>query len=191
MGLKVLLVDADMRNPSLHKKLGTSNAIGFSTYLTGGCSPPEAFQATSIPNLAFMASGPLPPNAADLLSSPRLNSLIAVGNEVFDLILLDGPPTMGMADAQILSNVAAATVLVVSAGQTRATLLKGAIKRLYMSRASLIGAVLTKYDARQTGYEYGYGYGYGYGQQGRGVAALQEPAAAEEQPRLTRGGRLV
>ena len=85
----------------------------------GACTPPEAFQATAIANLAFMASGPLPPNAADLLGNARLMSLLSVGLEVFDLIVIDGPPVMGLADAPLLSNAAAATVFVVGAGQAR------------------------------------------------------------------------
>src|SRR4029078_9896899 len=92
MGLRALLVDSDLRNPSLHIKLGCHNEPGLSTYLTGACSPPEAFQTTPIPNLAFMASGPLPPNAADLLGTARFVSLLSVGLEVFDLIVVDGPP---------------------------------------------------------------------------------------------------
>ncbi|HEU4379959.1 MAG TPA: polysaccharide biosynthesis tyrosine autokinase, partial [Hyphomicrobiaceae bacterium] len=102
MGLKVLLVDADLRNPSLHTKLGLDCSVGLSNVLTGASTPPETFQATAIGNLAFMASGPLPPNAADLLASSRLLSLLSVGLEVFDLILLDGPPVMGLADAPLL-----------------------------------------------------------------------------------------
>src|SRR5262249_4959755 len=92
MGMKVLLVDADLRNPSLHSKLGVAKDIGLSNYLAGACTPPEAFQKTPIANLAFMASGPLPPNAADLLAGTRLFSLLSIGLEVFDLIVLDGPP---------------------------------------------------------------------------------------------------
>ena len=87
LGLKVLLVDADLRNPSMHKKLGLDNGTGLSNYLTGACTPPEAMQSTTIANLAFMATGPLPPNAADLLGSPRLLSLLTIGLEVFDLIV--------------------------------------------------------------------------------------------------------
>jgi polysaccharide biosynthesis transport protein len=163
MGMKVLVIDADLRNPSLHKKLGGDNSIGLSNYLTGACTPPETFQATEIPTLAFMASGPLPPNAADLLGNPRLHSLMTVGLEVFDLIVLDGPPVMGLADAALLSNAASATVFVVGAGQARLSLVRGALKRLQFGRATLIGAVLTKFDAKAAGYGYGYGYGYSYG----------------------------
>ena len=98
MGLKVLLVDADLRNPSLYQKLSCDNTIGLSNYLAGNCTPPETFQTTSVPNLALMASGPLPSNAADLLGNARLLSLLSVGLEVFDLIILDAPPVMGLAD---------------------------------------------------------------------------------------------
>src|SRR5919108_500059 len=163
MGLKVLVIDADLRKPSLHSKLGIDNATGLSNYLTGACSPPDAFQRTTTPNLAFMASGPLPPNAADLLGSSRLLSLLSVGQEVFDFIVIDGPPVMGLADAPLLSSAATATVFVVGAGQARSGLVRGALKRLQLARAPLIGTVLTKFDAKDAGYGYGYGYDYGYG----------------------------
>lgn len=163
MGLKVLVVDADLRNPSLHHKLQLDNSIGLSNYLTGACAPPDAFQATDIPNLAFMPSGPLPPNAADLLGGARLHSLLSVGLEIFDLIVLDGPPVMGLADAPLIASAAAGTVFVIGAGQARASALGGALRRLHYARAQLLGTVLTKYDASAAGYGYGYGYGHGYG----------------------------
>lgn len=161
MGLKVLLIDADLRNPSLHKKLHLENSIGLSNYLTGSCTPPDAFQKSDHLNLAIMASGPLPPNAADLLAGPRLLSLLRVSLEVFDFVILDGPPTLGLADAAILSNAAEATIFVVGAGQARRTAVRGALKRLEFSKSPVIGTVLTKFDARTAGYGYGYGYGYG------------------------------
>jgi succinoglycan biosynthesis transport protein ExoP len=163
LGRKVLLIDADLRNPSLHVKLNCDNSIGLSNYLTGACTPPEAAQKTAVPSLAFIASGPLPPNAADLLAGARLHSLLSIGSEVFDLIILDGPPVLGLADAQIIASATAATLFVVGAGQTRAGLLTGSLRRLHLSRASVIGAVLTKYDLKAAGYGYGYGYDYGYG----------------------------
>ena len=148
MGLRVLLVDADLRNPSLHHKLGLGNSIGLSNYLTGELLPPQTFQATDIDKLTFMATGPLPPNAADLLAGPRLFSLLSVGMETFDLIVFDCPPVMGLADAPLLSNVAAATVFVVGAGQSRPGQIRGALKRLQFARSPIIGTVLTKFDAR-------------------------------------------
>src|SRR5262249_16294921 len=128
MGLKVLLVDADLRRPSLHTKLDMDNSIGFSNYLTGASLPPEVVQRTDHPNLAFMASGPLPPNAADLLGSPRVYSLVSLGSEVFDLILFDSPPLLGLADAQLLSSAVSATIFVVAAGERQKGLVRGAMR---------------------------------------------------------------
>ena len=162
MGLKVLMVDADLRNPSLHKKLGIDNSRGLSNYLTGANTPPEVIQWTTTENLGVMASGPLPPNAADLLASSRLLSLLAVGSEVFDLIILDGPPVMGLADAPILSSAVASTIFVVGSSQARAGLVRLALRRLQMSRSQIVGAVMTKFTTDGPSYGYGYGYGYGY-----------------------------
>lgn len=163
LGMKVLLVDADLRNPSLHKKLNLDNSLGLSNYLTGACTPPEAFQATTVANLAFMSSGPLPPNAADLLGGARLHSLISTGLEIFDLILFDGPPVMGLADAPIVSNATAGTIFVVGAGQAKTSTVASAVRRMHSVRGALLGTVITKFDARTASYGYGYGHGYGYG----------------------------
>jgi capsular exopolysaccharide synthesis family protein len=194
IGMKVLLVDADLRKPSLHTKLGAENASGLSSYLTAAAEPPQLLQKTDVPNLAFMASGPLPPNAADLLGSSRLLSLLSVGLEVFDLIVVDSPPVMGLADAPLLSSAVNATIFVVGAGQVRTKLIRAAVRRLQFSRASLIGTVITRFDVRSTyGYGYGYGgygYGYGYGQGYGGPSADPELATAEtaHRPKLTSAG---
>jgi Mrp family chromosome partitioning ATPase len=104
-------------------------------------------------------------------------SLLTVGLDVFDLIVLDGPPVMGLADAPILSSTAAATVFIAGAGQASLRTVGGALRRLQHARGTIIGAVLTKYDAKNAGYGYGYGnygygaYGYGYGQSGQVAGA--------------------
>ncbi len=163
LGLKVLLVDGDLRKPSLHVKLRRNNSCGLSNYLTGNAVPPELVQKTDNPNLAFMASGPLPPNAADLLGGNRIFSLVTLGSEVFDLIVIDSPPLMGLADAQLLASATAATVFVVGAGDQRKAFIRAALRRLALARIAVVGAVLTKFDAKAVSYGYGYGYGYGHG----------------------------
>jgi capsular exopolysaccharide synthesis family protein len=170
LGRKVLLVDADLRNPSLHKRLRRSNSIGFSNYLTGACQPPETFQSTHVAGLAFMASGPLPPNAADLLASTRLFSLLSIGGEIFDLIILDGPPVLGLADAQLLSAASAATVFVIGAGQSGTRIVRNSLRRLQLARGNVVGTVLTKFDVKSAGYGYGYAYEYAYGSTPRGLS---------------------
>ena len=186
LGRKVLLVDADLRNPSLHQKLNGDNAAGLSNYLTGACSPPEVMQKTEIANLAFIASGPLPPNAADLLGGPRVLSLLSVGCEVFDLIVIDGPPVLGLADAPLLSSAASATVFVVAAGSARPAVIRAALKRLQLARANLVGAILTKYDSNSVTYGYGYaaGHDYSYQYNYRAPSTKPEPDVAGQIPQL-------
>jgi Mrp family chromosome partitioning ATPase len=105
----------------------------------------------------------LPPNAADLLVGSRLLSLLTRGLEVFDLVVIDGPPVVGLADAPLLSAAVNATIFVIAAGQTRIGPARIALKRLEASRTPIIGAVVTKFDAKAANYGYDYGYGYGYG----------------------------
>ncbi len=187
MGLKVLIVDADLRKPSLHKKLDLQNSIGLSNYLTGSSLPPEVLQRTDHPNLAFMASGPLPPNAADLLSGTRVYSLISLGAEVFDLMVFDSPPLLGLADAQLLASASAATIFVVGAGEKGKGMIRSALRRLQLARITLLGAVLTKFDPKSVGYTYGYGYGYGYGQ-GYAYSPYSYGASADQKARLAKPG---
>ena len=94
-----------------------------------------------------------------LLGGPRVLSLLSVGCEVFDLIMIDGPPVLGLADAPLLASAASATVFIVAAGTARTAVIRGALKRLQLARANLIGSVLTKYDAKSVTYGYGYGGG--------------------------------
>ena len=164
VGMRVLLIDADMRKASLHQRMRLENSIGLSNYLTGNSTPNETIQRTEHPNLFFISAGPAPPNAADLLASGRLTQMLKVGEKVFDLIVLDGPPVLGLADVPLLTRASAGTLLVVAAGQTRLATLRIALKRLRMARAPLIGFLLNKFDARAVHDDYGYGYGYSYQQ---------------------------
>lgn len=182
MGMKVLLIDADMRKPSLHTKLGQGNRIGLSNYLTGAATPPQVVQKTDHSNLAFIASGPLPPNAGDLLGGTRIFSMMSVGAEIFDLIVIDSPPLLGLADAQLLANAAAATIFVAGSGQSRKGMIQAALRRLQLARVTPIGVVLTKFDTKALGYGYGYGYEYGYGAEANG--GRQTPSLTEDDPRL-------
>lgn len=159
IGLQVLLIDGDLRNASIHKRLRCSNELGLSNYLSGSKQPEEVVQATDTEGLVLMSSGPLPPNPAELLNGPRMPSLLALASQSFDIVLIDGPPVMGLADAPLLSSAIQATLLVVAANETRRSTVKIALKRLQFARANIVGALLNKFDAKQTGYGYGYGYG--------------------------------
>lgn len=161
IGMKVLIIDADLRNPSLHKVLKCPNEVGLSNYLAGAKLPQDVAQDTSVNNLTFISSGPLPPNPAELLAGARLVSLLSLATETFDLVLVDGPPIMGLADAPLLASNVSGTLLVIAANETRREAAKLAVRRLNFARAPIVGALLSKFDTRQVGYGYSYG-GYEY-----------------------------
>jgi capsular exopolysaccharide synthesis family protein len=165
LGKRVLLIDGDLRNPSLHRVSEVRGDIGLSNLLAGAAQLNEAIQDTDDPCLKIVLSGPLPPNPAELLAGSKLISLLTVAAEAYDQVIIDGPPVLGIADAPILANAAAGTLLVVEAGKTRIQTAQIAIKRLYAARARLVGAVVSKYAAGHHAYGYGYGdYGsYSYG----------------------------
>jgi polysaccharide biosynthesis transport protein len=157
IGLNVLLIDGDLRNASVHKRMLCSNEFGLSNYLVGSKMPDDVVQGTSTEGLVVMTAGPLPPNPAELIAGPRMMSLLALGAESFDIVIIDGPPIMGLADAPLLASQVQSTLLVIAANETRRSVVKVALKRLNMARASVIGALLTKFNTQQSGYGYGYG----------------------------------
>lgn len=167
LGSRVLLIDGDLRKPSLHTKMGLPNFVGLSNYLAGTTQPDDVIQRTDIDTLYFMASGPLPPNPADLLAGPKLASLLALGGEFFELIVIDSPPVLGIADAPLIGNAVNGMLIVVTAGETRRQVAQVGIKRLLMARTQILGTVLNRFHAKHAGYGYGYGYSnegyYGYG----------------------------
>jgi capsular exopolysaccharide synthesis family protein len=161
LGMKVLLIDADLRNPSQHRNLGRNNGAGLANYLAGGAMPESIFQKTDVDGLYFMPSGPLPPNPAELLAGPKMLSLLSIATEKVDAIIIDSPPILGLADAPLLASIAAGTLLVIATNDTRRGVVKAALKRLQFARARMVGALMNKCDFRRN---YGYGsYGYGYG----------------------------
>ena len=174
LGKRVLLVEADLRNPSLHRTFGQRDQkIGLSNLLAGACTMAEATVDSDDPLLKVILAGPLPPNPAELLSSSKLVSLLTVAGERYDQIIIDGPPVLGLADAPILANAMEGTLVVISSATTKIGAAQAALKRLLAARARIVGGLLTKYDARAAGYSYGYGHDghYAYG----------------HKPRLTRG----
>lgn len=162
LGMNVLLVDGDLRNPSLHRVLRADSTTGISNFLTGSASLRELVQATDQPNLAFIPCGPLPPNPAELLAGAKIRAMIVEAEADFDLLIIDGPPVMGLADAPLLASAVAGTVLIIEAGQTRRGLAKAALRRLALGNARILGGILSKFNVRSAGYGYGYGYGYAY-----------------------------
>jgi succinoglycan biosynthesis transport protein ExoP len=158
LGNRVLLVDGDLRKPAFVTGLEPNE--GLSKLLTNHEPLEDHILNTQYENLSLLPCGPLPPNPAELLASPRLKAILADALTKFDMIIVDGPPVLGLADAPLLSGVCRATLLVVESGRTRTMAALDAITRLKAAGGNIVGAALTKFRARSHGYGYGYGYGY-------------------------------
>ena len=185
LGKRVLLVDADMRNPSLHKALGVTNDRGLSNYLSGEGTRDQLIRKTNISGLALLTAGPTPPSPVDLLMGPKLVRLLEKSAEMgFDQVVLDAPPILGIADAIVLGNQIQAIVFVVKAGDTRKSNIRDALRRLRNGGLAPLGVALTRAQALHSSY-YGYEgyYGYGYGKPAEAAAA--GPASG-----APRGGRV-
>ncbi len=147
MGKPVLLIDADLRNPVLHKQLGVDNSRGLSNYLAGSVAPLEVVHRTEVPNLFVMTTGPLPPNPVELLSSMKMLNLLSQCEERFAHVIVDAPPVIGIADAIVLCNQVENSVFVIESGKTRKGHAKAALRRLQQAGVHPLGVILTKIDA--------------------------------------------
>lgn len=160
LGRKVVLVDADLRKPSLHQLFGKQNALGISSVLAGASDVAGVLQKTEEPNLTLITSGPLPPNPPELLGSDRLVTMLEELSQSFDIVVLDGPPILGLADAPLLAGRAEAALFVVSANTTRRDAVQSALHRLAGTHGRVLGTVLIRFDMNNRG-DYGY-HGYEY-----------------------------
>jgi capsular exopolysaccharide synthesis family protein len=163
---RVLLVDGDMRSPSVHHLLGIENRNGLSNFLAGDEDWQSLVRPSGHENLSIMTSGPLPPSAPDLLIGNRFEHLLAELLDQFDNIVIDSPPVMGLADAPLIGTKVEGMVYVVESHSTQKGMVLVALSRLRATKTALVGVILTKFDAKRAhyGYDYNYGYGYGYGE---------------------------
>jgi len=159
LGSSVLLVDADLRKPTFRGPATSSD--GLSRLLAGADNVSECIHPTEMERLFLLPSGPIPPNPAELLASGRFEHILKEVTEVFDHVVIDAPPVLGLADAPLLSATAEGTLMVVEAGSVRRAAALSAIQRLRAAGARIMGGILTKFSAKRSGYGYGYGYGYG------------------------------
>ena len=159
MGADVLIIEADLRKPRIHKIFGQENGMGLSNFLSGNAELHSIIRQSEIPNLFYILSGPLPPNPSELLGSSMFKNMIECLEERFDHIVIDAPPTLGFADAVILSTSADGVILVVHGGKTPRETLQRAKNILAQVNARILGVVINRVNIRKN--EYG-GYGYYY-----------------------------
>jgi tyrosine-protein kinase Etk/Wzc len=165
---RVLLVDADMRRPTLHSAFGLSKNPGMTDLFVGTSPLEDIVNKNVVENLDVLCCGTTPPNPAELLGSKRMQEFVKQMTARYDLVLFDSPPLLAVTDAAVLSTVVDGAILVVSAGLTRAAAIHRAKEFLTTVGGKLLGCVLNNFDVKKAyggyygSYSYGY-YGYGYG----------------------------
>ena len=162
-GKRILLIDGDMRNPSLHQMLGIQNNSGLSNHLSGTDDLRQLIHLKTDLGFDAMTAGPIPPNAAELLSSTKMRELISKLGDTYDTVVIDAPPVLGLADIPLLANAVEGVIYTIEAGGVKVRGIQSAIQRVRSSRAQIFGGIVTKVQPQHSGYGYGYAYQYSYG----------------------------
>jgi capsular exopolysaccharide synthesis family protein len=158
-GMRVLLVDSDLRRPTLHTIFGTPREPGLTQVLVGQKALADVVQASSVPGLSLLTAGVLPPNPAELLGSPVMRDLLRTMGESYDMVILDTPPVMAASDSSVLASMVDGVVLVVRAGRTERSMAQQAVRQLTSVGARVLGAALNDPDRAVAAYG-GAGYYY-------------------------------
>jgi polysaccharide biosynthesis transport protein len=169
-GKRVILVDGDMRSPSVKGLFGLESNRGLSDFLAGDDDLSSIHEVPEF-GISVMTSGPLPPNAAELLTGERLTVLVDRLRAKFDHVVIDSPPVMGLADAPLIGSRVQGVVFAIESHGIKASTVRIALARLASLHIRVLGVVLTKFEQKRAHVGYGYDYGYGYGNDGRDKAA--------------------
>lgn len=156
-GKKVLLVDADLRKPTIHYTFNTMNIYGLTSVLTKQSTLEDAVENVGVENLSILTSGPIPPNPAEMLSSKTFEKFLENVKEQYDLVIFDTPPILAVTDGQIIANKCDGTILVVSAGKTEKQQAQRAKELLEKAKGKLLGAILNNKKQSQNHYYYYHG----------------------------------
>ncbi len=153
LGASVLIIDCDLRKPSAHKALGVDHSEGLSTYLSRDVKVEDLIQPLPILNLSILASGPIPPNPSELISSTKMRDMLRSLEGVYDHILIDSPPLINVTDPVILSTMVDGVILVAHGGKSTRDLLRRARQELATANAKIFGVVLNNVNLRRDGYD--------------------------------------
>src|SRR5699024_4479887 len=156
-GMKTLLIDGDLRKPTVHYTFRLDNLRGLSSVLIGETLFEDATEDSAVDNLQILSCGPIPPNPAELLASKRMRDLIAYAEEHYDFIIVDAPPILAVTDAKIISQIVDGTLFVTRSGQTDKENAKKAYEIINDGKARVLGAILNDTDRDEESYYYYYG----------------------------------
>lgn len=160
-GKSVLLIDCDMRNPTVHKNFNLSNKVGLSSCISMGTALSDAVQKTSIEGLYALTGGVIPPNPSELLGSEQMKNVLQRAKEQYDYVLIDTPPVMPVTDALIVSRFVDGMILVIASAEIKVEMARDVKNQLVNAGANILGVVLNKVRSEHHGYGYGYYYYYG------------------------------
>ena len=156
-GKKVLLIDADLRKPTIHYTFRLDNLKRLSNVLVGDIPLQEAVVPSEVQDLDLISCGPIPPNPSELLGSKRMQRMIAEARELYDVIIFDTPPVLAVTDAQILSAFVDGSILVVRSKSTETESAQKAVESLKAVNAKILGTVLNDRDKKESNHYYYYG----------------------------------
>lgn len=162
LGKRVLVLDLDLRLPTQHKLYDVANKRGMSDILAGDLDVDSAVIKTSYANVSLIPSGPIAPSPSELLTGERLRGLMQKLLESYDVVLVDSPPVLGLADALLIGSCVEATIYVVRTGTHSTRNVQVALRRLSQAGVFVAGAILTRYDSGRAGYGYSTNYSYNY-----------------------------
>ncbi len=162
LGEKVLLIDADLRRPSVHKTLNVAKAPGISSYLIRQIEVSEIIVDTQIKNLSVIPSGIMPPNPSELLSHPQMKTLLDYARKNYDRVIVDTPPIASVTDPIIVSRQAHAVLFIIRCGSTPRDAVAKSIQQLKQVKTNIMGAVLNGVDFSKDSYYYQYYYKHYY-----------------------------
>jgi capsular exopolysaccharide synthesis family protein len=157
-GKRVLIVDADLRKPTMHRYMSASNRLGLSNLLTGQFKVEDVIMDTYIPNLSLITSGTVPPNPSELLSSKRMVALLSQLREEYDMVLIDSPPILAVTDSQIISAICDGVVMVINHGKVKREAAKRGLSQLEHVKARVLGVVLNNKEISRNESSYYYYY---------------------------------
>ena len=161
-GKSVLLIDCDMRNPTVHKNFNLSNKIGLSSCISMGTAVADAVQETGIEGLYALTAGVIPPNPSELLGSERMKNILQRAKEEYDYVLIDTPPVLPVTDSLVLGRMVDGLILVIDSGEIKVEMAREVKNQLVHAGANILGVVLNKVRSEHHGYGYGYYYYYGH-----------------------------
>ena len=173
-GKKTILIDADLRRPTMHSTFNVSNSNGLTTLLTSRSMKMDAnsvIRESGVENLSILTAGPIPPNPSELLSSKHMLDLIVDDlKQEYDMVVLDLAPILEAGETQQLTSSLDGTILVVRQAHSQKSAVKRAVELLKLTNSPILGYVMNDVDADgDDGYGYGYGYGYGEEKEKKGL----------------------